>query len=105
MKIKRKIKVVLKKAAPVLETHPSLGYKWDPKQTNEMHPHHQVRARENDTLSVLRMQMHHLIEEVMKDGTIGELNATVYIMQCMVHTLYYGRELKREHDKRKKVTS
>jgi hypothetical protein len=49
--------------------------------------------------------MHHLIEEVMKDGTIGELNATVYIMQCMVHTLYYGRELKREHNKRKKVTS
>lgn len=101
MKPKRKIKVVLKKAAPELVEHPSLHYKWDPKQTDEMHPHHQVRARELDTLSVLRMQMNHSIEEVMRDGTIGELNATVYIMQCVVHTLHYGRELKREHEKRK----
>jgi hypothetical protein len=102
MKPKRKIKVVLKRERELVE-HPSLKYKWDPKCTDEMNPLHQVRARELDTLKVLRMQMNHSIEEVMRDGTIGELNASIYIMQCMVHTLHYGRELKREHDKRKKV--
>ena len=94
----KKIRVRLK---PTLVEHPSFHYKWDPKQTDEMHPHHQVRARELDTLSALRMQMNHAIEEVMRDGTIGELNDSIHIVQCLVHTLHYGRELKRKHEKRK----
>jgi hypothetical protein len=97
--MKKRIKVKLK---PALERHPSLHYLWDPKQTDEMHPHHPVRSRDLDTLQALRMQMNHSLEEVMRDGSLGELSSTLHIMQCVVHVLYYGRELKRAHDKRKR---
>lgn len=102
MKVKRKIKVVLKKAGPKLETHPSLKYQWDPSQKDEMHPHHQVRARELDAVRCLRGRLHLSIEDVMKEGTITELNALVYMLQGLEALIHYGGETHRDRKKVKR---
>ena len=91
MKVKRKIKVVLKRT---LVEHPSLRYKYDPKQTDPMHPHHQVRARELDTLRALRWRVNTGIENIMKEGTTEQLNALVYMLQGFDTQLVYGMPLR-----------
>lgn len=84
---KRRIRVVLKRK---LETHPSLRYQWDPKQTDPMHPHHEVRAREVDTVRTLRWRVNLAIDELIKEGTLDQLNSFVYMLQGFEHQMLYG---------------
>lgn len=102
MKVKRRIKVVLKKAAPHLETHPSLKYQWDPNQRDEMHPQNQVRARELDAVRCLRGRLHLSIDDVMREGTITELNALVYMLQGLEALIHYGGDIHRDRKKVKR---
>lgn len=90
MKVKRKIRVRLK---PTLAEHPSLRYKYDPKQSDEMHPLHQGRARETDTLRVLRYRVNLAIDDLIKEGTLHQLNALTYMLQGFESQMLYGMPL------------
>lgn len=91
MKKKRRIKVVLKRK---LETHPSLRYQWDPKQSDPMHPLNEIRARELDCIRVLQYRLNLSIDDMKKEGTLAQLNALVYTLQGMETMVGYGLSIK-----------
>ena len=58
-----------------------------------MHPHHQGRARETDTLRVLRYRVNLHIDDLLKEGTPEQLNALVYMLQGFESQMIYGLPL------------
>lgn len=87
---KKKIRVVLKRT---LAEHPSLRYKYDPKQSDEMHPHHEPRARLTDTVRVLRYRISLQIDDIIKEGTLAQLNSLTYMLQGLETQMVYGMPL------------